>query len=1446
MATQIGIVSTIIGSVTATSADGTIRNLQVGDKVFSDELLVTGPNGAVELEFTDGSDMALGRSSQMLLDDEVFDPAAAQIAAETADSDVDALQQALLDGVDPTQAAPATAAGAGTQTEGNEGTNTVVVDYLAPEVTPTSGFDTIGVANEFPVIEEELQGINQPPVADPVLTEANKGNEVPEGLQAALSELGFVSEGGGTPSTGELDGLFVIGGALSTDVLGGSSERVFGFTGTGGDNGPENGDTFVRLTLQDGSVVDLNTVERGWYANGGHGTNNDNYITGEQYNSFFAFDLSSIAQPITSAQLFVYNPSNGYLSPDLTETVILNDYVSDYTSLVNGTGGIQAQGDLDSGVIFGSQTVSAEDADSFVTFDLNIDAVASMNAEIGYSSVGTADVAFYKQLTVDGLIGDSDFDVADFGGSDAETSLENLVFTLNSDPSPFGSLILVTEAGDTSLMSVGDTFTSVDTVWWFATEDDIAEWSEQNEVFNLPNVTFDYLVTDENAETAEATVTIQFPLVTPEPLVTLADDNEGPVIIDEDDSGTVTVDAETNPGSHLTTIVITGFESYVTADWLDLGLLPGAVFDEGTGTLTISGIGGTNYSGSFEVTPPADDDRDAGSLTVTATAVNDVDPSLSVDAVDSADVITDAVADEVSVNVSVVDGDDANTSFQIGEDGTVTVTATFGDTTDGSETHTVEVTIPEGFSVGTDSGADSVTPNLDGTTTLAYTVTGESLNDSFTVTNIDAEDGVSGFAAESTAEETSFSGSEPDLTDNIQTATDSVTTTVAGTPGPNVTLGGVEAGSIDVQEDSVTADNSIAVNASTTTGSSLTSITISGFDAAWTYDLTGLTGTVTNNIGTTGTITITGLTGTSYAGSIGVAPPADSDVDMGTLTASVLATNDTDSSITATDGDTLAVTADANADAVAITSFTVVDDAGDADTSFQVGESGTANLSVTFGDATDGSETHTVVVTIPAGFSVSGVTGGVVSGSTITYSSVGAALSDSFTVTNDSAADGTPSFSVVATATETSTGDVETDTSAVDNIATDSDSAQVTVFTPETEFPGGLAYTVAGKGNTGAHLYSIDLESGIATDLGTVTVGSEAKAVFYGLSLSPTTDTLFGFATAGNNQWIVEINPVNGDVIGFDDVSSSLSGSALSGAAFDTAGNFYILQLGTVYSFNAGTGTLSLVFTVSGGLSMDGFTIDPETGDYYFAVNTGSNTTLYTLDSTATGTVSLTSVGLIEGLLPDGTTGAASVDSLSFDNYGNLWGADNSGTLVKIDPDTADVIGGTTLANNEVTGAGVFSLAIGITEDQTFEGSSGSEIITGGSGSDILTGNGGDDLFVWTANDDIDIDPVPNGVAADLITDFNSGDTLELSDLLVGETYSLTGTEVTSGNITDYLSITDDGTHTTIEISTDGTGDVTQTITLQDTLISEIGTAGTQEQIIGSLIANSTIIVDQS
>ena len=156
MATTIGTVKTLVGTVTATAMDGTVRNLQSGSSVYPEELIVTGIAAAVAIEFIDGSTMDLGRSAQLVLDNSVFDPNTVAESAPIATT-ADALQQAILEGADPTQVAEATAAGAGAQADGNEGHSPVSVDYLAPEVIPESGFETTGVSVAFPEIEDELQ-----------------------------------------------------------------------------------------------------------------------------------------------------------------------------------------------------------------------------------------------------------------------------------------------------------------------------------------------------------------------------------------------------------------------------------------------------------------------------------------------------------------------------------------------------------------------------------------------------------------------------------------------------------------------------------------------------------------------------------------------------------------------------------------------------------------------------------------------------------------------------------------------------------------------------------------------------------------------------------------------------------------------------------------------------------------------------------------------------------------------------------------------------------------------------------------------------------------------------------------------------------------------------------------------------------------------------------------
>lgn len=241
MAVEIGIIKNLIGAVTATATDGSQRTLEVGDKLFINEIISTGAAGAVEIEFIDGSIMDLGRNSQTVLDNEVLNPQ--QFTPAQVQADVDALQQALLDGEDPTQVGDATAAGAGPQGNGNEGHTPVSVAFLAPEVEVVSGFDTTGPSLVLPeIIEEDMLEDNfddgstviDVPVAinDLPITSAvtGSGNEDSPGITIMLS---------GTDIDGSINS-FIIGSIPEHGALyDGDTLLTAGSTVTATNNGAE-------------------------------------------------------------------------------------------------------------------------------------------------------------------------------------------------------------------------------------------------------------------------------------------------------------------------------------------------------------------------------------------------------------------------------------------------------------------------------------------------------------------------------------------------------------------------------------------------------------------------------------------------------------------------------------------------------------------------------------------------------------------------------------------------------------------------------------------------------------------------------------------------------------------------------------------------------------------------------------------------------------------------------------------------------------------------------------------------------------------------------------------------------------------------------------------------------------------------------------------------------
>jgi subtilisin family serine protease len=211
------------------------------------------------------------------------------------------------------------------------------------------------------------------------------------------------------------------------------------------DNAQPLGDTHVALgSLSNGETVTLNAFDSGWWdATGFHDEFNDNYVTallsGLEYRDFFVFDLSGVAQQIAAAELRVFNPYDGFFSPDPTETYSLFDVSTPLGSLEASGGGQTAIfNDLGTGTNYGSQVVSPADNGQFVSVSLNSAGLAALNASLG------GQTALGGALT--SLSGEADQYLFGYSGQDSR----QLVITL-ADPADWYSFTAV--AGSTILLN---------------------------------------------------------------------------------------------------------------------------------------------------------------------------------------------------------------------------------------------------------------------------------------------------------------------------------------------------------------------------------------------------------------------------------------------------------------------------------------------------------------------------------------------------------------------------------------------------------------------------------------------------------------------------------------------------------------------------------------------------------------------------------------------------------------------------------------------------------------------------------------------------------------------------------------------------------------------------------------------------------------------------------
>ena len=379
---------------------------------------------------------------------------------------------------------------------------------------------------------------------------------------------------------------------------------------------------------------------------------------------------------------------------------------------------------------------------------------------------------------------------------------------------------------------------------------------------------------------------------------------------------------------------------------------------DGTWTLTPGDLLG------LTVTPPADSNADF-SLTVSATSTeNDGDEATTI-ATLNVDVV--GVADQPTVTVGNVTGaEDSAIPLNIG--------AAFGDTLDGSETHSITISgVPNGaqLSVGTD--------NQDGTWTLTPAQLTNLTVTPPTDSNVDFNLTVTATATEN----------DGDVATDVATFNVDV---VGVADQPTVTVGNVSGA-----EDSAIPLNIGAAFGDTLDGSETHSITISGVPNG------AQLSAGTDNQDGTWTLTPTQLT------NLTVTPPTDSNVDFN-LTVTATATEN--------DGDVATDVATFNVDVVGVADtpiVTVNNVTGSEDAAIPL------NLGVQFPD-TDGSETHTITISgVPNGATLSAGTDNQDGTWTLTPAQL-----TNLAVTP--AADSNVDFSLTVTATATEDdGDVATD-----------------------------------------------------------------------------------------------------------------------------------------------------------------------------------------------------------------------------------------------------------------------------------------------------------------------------------------------------------------------------------------------------------------------------------
>ncbi|OIN12471.1 retention module-containing protein [Oceanisphaera psychrotolerans] len=198
------------------------------------------------------------------------------------------------------------------------------------------------------------------------------------------------------------------------------------------------------------------------------------------------------------------------------------------------------------------------------------------------------------------------------------------------------------------------------------------------------------------------------------------------------------------------------------------------------------------------------------------------------------------------------------------------------------------------------------------------------------------------------------------------------------------------------------------------------------------------------------------------------------------------------------------------------------------------------------------------------------------------------------------------------------------------------------------------------------------------------------------------------------------------------------------------------------------------------------------------------------------GDYRLLDITVYEEIFPDDVNLSFAVDA-----------TDGDGDTVSTAFDITIEGGGTEASGFTLSGTGADEVLLGGAGNDTLIGGDGNDVLLGGLGNNILTGGGGIDTFRFTEAD-------PDSV--NIIKDFAKGvDILDLKVLLVGEE---------SGDLSTYLTFSEDGGNTLLQVSPDGGGNQQQILFENVDLLGLYGAASSSE-LIQAMLDDQTLIVDR-